>query len=72
MHIDCNEEEGILIYPYFRGTLLGLVQGDPWFPLAETKKILRCVGEAIQELHRKDWIHIGMLSGIQDLALNDP
>lgn len=72
MHIDYNEEEGVLIYPYFRSTLLGLIQGNPGFPLAERKKILRCVGEAIQELHSKDWIHIGMFSPIQDLALNGP
>lgn len=72
MHIDCNEEQGILIYPYFRDTLLGLIKGDPAFPLEERKKILRCAGEAIQELHRKDWVHIGMFSPIQDLALNGP
>ncbi|KAL2129274.1 hypothetical protein VTI74DRAFT_7985 [Chaetomium olivicolor] len=58
MHIDCNQEEGILVYPYFRGTLLALIQEDPSLPLAEGKKILRRVGEAIQELHSKDWIHI--------------
>ncbi|KAI0009492.1 kinase-like domain-containing protein [Xylariaceae sp. FL0662B] len=58
MHIDCNQEEGILVYPYFRGTLLALIQGDPDFPPAERKKILRCAGEAIRELHSKDWIHI--------------
>ncbi|EEY23048.1 conserved hypothetical protein [Verticillium alfalfae VaMs.102] len=57
MHIDCNPEEGILVYPYFRGTLLDLVQEDPDFPPAERRKILRRVGEAIQELHAKDWMH---------------
>ncbi|KAK0627075.1 kinase-like domain-containing protein [Immersiella caudata] len=58
MHIDCNEKEHILFYPYFRDTLLALIKGDPGFPLVERKKILRRVGEAIQELHGKDWIHI--------------
>ncbi|KAI1779539.1 kinase-like domain-containing protein [Hypoxylon cercidicola] len=58
MHIDYNEEESILIYPYFKNTLLGLMQEDPDFPPVERKKILRCVGEAIGELHSKDWIHI--------------
>lgn len=61
MHVDCNQEEEILIYPSFRGTLLALTQEDPVFPLVERKKILRHVGEAIQELHGKDWIHIGTL-----------
>ncbi|KAI1395214.1 kinase-like domain-containing protein [Hypoxylon fuscum] len=58
MHVDHNQEEGILIYSYFRSTLLGLIQDDPDFPPVERKKILRCVGVAIQELHSKDWIHI--------------
>lgn len=43
MHIDCNQEEGILVYPYFRGTLLALVQEDSDLPLAQRKKILRSV-----------------------------
>ncbi|KAK5654709.1 hypothetical protein OQA88_7033 [Cercophora sp. LCS_1] len=59
MHTDYNQEEGILFYPHFRDTLLDLIQGDPNFPLVERKRILRRVGEAIQELHGRDWIHIG-------------
>jgi tRNA A-37 threonylcarbamoyl transferase component Bud32 len=62
MHVDCNEDELILIYPYFRETLLALIQDDPSFPVLERKKILRHVGEAIQEFHAKDWIHIGKQS----------
>jgi serine/threonine protein kinase len=68
MHIDCNQEDGILVYPYFRTTLLALVQEDPDFPPAERKKILRRTGEGIQELHGKNWIHIGTLSTIQKLV----
>ncbi|TAQ83182.1 hypothetical protein B7494_g8496 [Chlorociboria aeruginascens] len=42
MHIDCNQEDYILIYPYFRSTLLALIdQEDPDFPPAERKIILR-------------------------------
>ncbi|XDG05990.1 hypothetical protein ABKA04_005605 [Annulohypoxylon sp. FPYF3050] len=58
MHIDCNQEECILIYPYFRGTLLSLIQDEPGLHVLERKKIMRHTGEAIQELHSKDWIHI--------------
>ncbi|KAK7920711.1 kinase-like protein [Apiospora marii] len=58
MHVDCNQDESILIYPYFKGTLLALIQEEPDFPPTERKKILRGVGEAIQELHHKNWIHI--------------
>jgi len=58
MHTDCNEKESILVYPYFKNTLLAIIQGDPEFPVLERKKILRQAGEAIGELHGKDWIHI--------------
>ncbi|KAF1956011.1 kinase-like protein [Byssothecium circinans] len=58
MHIDFNQEEGILFYPFFKSTVLALIQDDADIPVAERKKILRCTGEALQELHSKDWIHI--------------
>ena len=64
MHIDCSETEDILVYPYFKDTLLGIIQGNPDFPVMERKRILRRVGEAIQELHAFDWIHIGASSTI--------
>ncbi|OHF03895.1 hypothetical protein CORC01_00757 [Colletotrichum orchidophilum] len=57
MHTDCNTEEGVLIYPYYRNTLLALIQDDPDLPITERNKILRGTGEAIQELHNKGWIH---------------
>ncbi|KZL64541.1 kinase-like protein [Colletotrichum tofieldiae] len=57
IHIDCNNEEGILVYPYYGSTLLSLIQEDQDFPVLERKKILRATGEAIQELHSKDWMH---------------
>ena len=61
MHTDCNQEQRILVYPYFRDTLLGLIKDDSEVLFPERKKILRRVGEAIQELHRKEWIHIGTI-----------
>jgi tRNA A-37 threonylcarbamoyl transferase component Bud32 len=72
MHTDCNEEQNILVYPYFKGTLLSLIQEDPELPFAERTRVLRLVGEAIQELHRKDWIHIGadLLSRLQPGTLS--
>jgi hypothetical protein len=32
MHTDCNQEEGVLVFPYFKSTLLALIQGNPEFP----------------------------------------
>ncbi len=60
LHVDSNQEEGILIYPYFKETLLALIQNNPDLSDVERKKIIRCVGEALQEFHSRDWIHIGM------------
>ncbi|CCF38662.1 protein kinase [Colletotrichum higginsianum] len=60
MHVDCNHDESVLVYPYYKCTLLSLIQNDPEFPTLERKKILRHTGEAIQELHSKGCIHIGM------------
>lgn len=59
MPIDFNPEDRIVVYPYFRDTLLDLMRADPAFPPAELKKVLRCVGEAIQEFHAKGWLHLG-------------
>jgi hypothetical protein len=59
MHVDCNEEESILVYLYYRTTLLAFIQEDPDISDAARKTILRRTGEAIQEQHGKDWIHIG-------------
>ncbi|KAL9104869.1 MAG: hypothetical protein Q9163_000255 [Psora crenata] len=61
MHIDHNQEERILVYDYFRDTLLALIKDHPDFPTEERKKILRLTGEAVQELHANDWIHIDLL-----------
>lgn len=60
MHVDCNSKESILVYPYFRDTMLALIEGDPAFPPDERLKIMRGIGEAIQELHAKDWVHTGL------------
>jgi serine/threonine protein kinase len=60
MHVDSNEDEHVLIYPYYQNTLLGLLQEDLNISDAARKKILQQTGEAIQEIHSKDWIHLGM------------
>jgi tRNA A-37 threonylcarbamoyl transferase component Bud32 len=59
MHVDSEEDENVLIYLYYQHTLLGLLQEDSKISDAARKKILRQTGEAIRELHSKDWIHIG-------------
>ncbi|KAI8941288.1 hypothetical protein NX059_002518 [Plenodomus lindquistii] len=60
IHVDCKEDENgkVLVYPYFRDTLLALIEGDPGLHMLYRMKILRQVGEAIKELHQKNWLHI--------------
>ncbi|KAI0539965.1 kinase-like domain-containing protein [Xylaria digitata] len=58
MPVDFNPEDHIVVYPYFTGTLLDLIRADPDFPPKELKKVLRHIGEAIQEFHAKGWIHL--------------
>ncbi|CAK7275440.1 hypothetical protein SEPCBS119000_006695, partial [Sporothrix epigloea] len=66
LHVDCNDEECLLVYPYFKTTLLQFIREESKLPEesqlseAERKKIMRHVGEAIQELHSKGWIHINI------------
>jgi len=61
VHTDTNKEGLILVYPYFRDTLLTLVEKDPEFPPPERLKIMRAVAEAVVELHAEFWVHSGML-----------
>jgi serine/threonine protein kinase len=55
MHADCKSENRVLFYPYFRDTLLALLQKDPEFPPQGRLKILQGVAEAVQKLHAEDW-----------------
>ena len=59
VHIDTNEDEDILIYPYYQATMLRLLQADMNVSDVARETILHQTGEAIQELHSKDWIYIG-------------
>lgn len=56
-----NPDDRLVFYPYFTDTLLDLMRADPDFPPTELKKVLRYVGEAIQEFHGKGWLHLGAL-----------
>lgn len=61
VHTDANKKNSILVYPYFRDTILALIKDDPGFPPPERLKIMRAVAEAVAELHGKGWIHAGKL-----------
>ena len=62
VHTDHNEEESTLMYPFYKSTLLRLIQEDKDFPPEERRVILRRVGEGLQELHSRDWMHAGNIN----------
>jgi serine/threonine protein kinase len=51
----------ILVFKYYKHSLLDLLNEYPDFPVVEIKKILRYTGEAVKELHDKGWIHASMI-----------
>lgn len=58
-HVDVNENDRVLIYEYFACDLLSLVQKNVNLSLKARKYILREVGQALEKLHSKQWIHLG-------------
>ncbi|KAI0198201.1 kinase-like protein [Astrocystis sublimbata] len=55
---DFAPEDHIVVYPYFKCTLLDLMRTDSEISTEEKKKVLRYVGEAIQEFHANGWLHL--------------
>jgi serine/threonine protein kinase len=60
LDIDYNEKERIVVYEYMKEDLLALIHKNRDFPLTARKQILLEVAKAIQELHTKNWTHLGM------------
>lgn len=61
LHVDANQDERILVYPFFRDAFLALTKDHRTFLRGEESevKVLRVVTEAIQEHHAKKRIHNG-------------
>lgn len=64
-HVDVNENELILVYEYFGHDLLSLVQNNSNLSLEARKYILRQVGQGVESLHAKNWIHLGWMQDNQ-------
>jgi serine/threonine protein kinase len=60
-HVDVNEDELVLIYEYFEHDLLSLVQNNSNLSVRARKFVLREVGQAVETLHAKNWIHLGWM-----------
>ncbi|OAL56696.1 kinase-like protein [Pyrenochaeta sp. DS3sAY3a] len=61
LHVDFEKTCCVLIYPFYRDTFHDIMRAQeyqkPLFHLVERKKVMWAVGQAIQELHAKDWLH---------------
>ena len=68
MYVDYSEKDKTVVYEYFKEDLLALVRNNPDFPHVARKQILFEVGKALQELHAKNWIHIGMKLDVGTLS----
>ncbi|KAI2615100.1 kinase-like protein [Hypoxylon sp. NC1633] len=53
-----NESAHTLVFDYFRSDLLGLVHEHSDIPIEARKLMLRQAGEALKDLHSKNWIHL--------------
>ncbi|OTA67314.1 kinase-like protein, partial [Hypoxylon sp. EC38] len=58
MPVDYNESEHVLVFDYFRSTLLSLLHERPDLSIEARKLILRQTGKALKDLHDENWIHI--------------
>lgn len=56
-HVDYIEEENALVFPYFMGDFMSLMQKDDEIDFRERIKVLRHVAEGLHELHTKGWSH---------------
>jgi serine/threonine protein kinase len=59
--VDENESESILVYEYFKSDLFSLIQNYPAISIDARRAILKEVGLALNDIHAKDWIHLGTI-----------
>lgn len=57
--IDEIEGESVLVYEYFKDNLLSLVKNNADLPVEARKLILRELGLGLNDIHSKNWIHLG-------------
>lgn len=59
--MDENKKENVLVYEYFTTDLHWLVDNYPKLPKEARKAILKEVGLVLNDMHKKDWVHLGMI-----------
>ncbi|KAH9205834.1 kinase-like domain-containing protein [Leptodontidium sp. 2 PMI_412] len=57
-HIDANDDEMVLVYEWYKDDLLQLITKHPNITLTSRKWTLREIGEALKDMHAKEWVDI--------------
>ena len=61
IHVDMNKKENVFVYEYFKTDLLSLVENYPALPIQARKTILKEVGLALNDIHARNWMHLGII-----------
>jgi serine/threonine protein kinase len=58
-NVDYNEKECVFVYEYLEHDLLAMMRACLNFNLQTKKTILKEVALALNDMHNKNWIHLG-------------
>ena len=61
-HVDQVDRDKIVIYEFFKTDLRSLTEKYPPLPRATKKAILKEIALVLNDMHEKDWIHLGKLT----------
>lgn len=61
-HVDQIDKDKIVIYEFFKTDLRSLIEKYPPLPIATKKAILREIALVLNDMHEKEWIHLGKLT----------
>lgn len=62
--MDENKSENILVYEYFKSDLFSLMENYPTLSIDARRAILKEVGLGLNDIHAKDWIHLGTIPSV--------
>ena len=60
-HVDQIEKDNIVIYDFFKIDLRSLIEKYPPIKIASKKAILKEIALVLNDMHEKEWIHLGKL-----------
>jgi hypothetical protein len=61
-HVDQIDRDKIIIYEFFKTDLRLLIENYPPLPIATKKAMLKEIAIVLNDMHEKEWIHLGKLT----------